>query len=77
MVTPGGGAVAVWAPSGLSEHDQARILGEAFYGNAFGSAHRSVGETIARAQRRFARNREDRYLLDIYNLIGDPATNVK
>lgn len=73
MVTPDGGAAAVWVPSGLSEHDQARILGEAFYG----SARQSVGETIAGAQRRFARNRKDRYLLDIYNLIGDPATIVK
>ena len=77
MVTPDGGAAAVWVPSGLSEHDQARILGEAFYGSAFGSARQSVGETIAGAQRRFARNRKDRYLLDIYNLIGDPATIVK
>jgi hypothetical protein len=77
MVTPDGGAAAEWVPSGLSEHDQARILGEAFYGSAFGSTRQSVGETIAGAQRRFARNREDRYLLDIYNPIGDPATIVK
>ena len=37
----------------------------------------SVGETIQRAQHRFVRDRAGRYLLDIYNLIGDPATVVK
>lgn len=32
---------------------------------------------LRHSQRRFARDRADRYLLDIYNLIGDPATVVK
>lgn len=43
----------------------------------FLSFGQSVGEATQRAQHRFVRDRADRYLLDIYNLIGDPATVVK
>ena len=36
-----------------------------------------VGEDILRAQVKYAADKKDRYLLDIYNLIGDPATIMK
>ena len=34
-------------------------------------------EAVLKAQTYFAGKRRDRYLLDIYNLIGDPATVMK
>jgi hypothetical protein len=77
LLNGGGGAAAIWAPSGLSEHAMARVLGESFYVEAFDSSSRRLGDTVLRAQRRYASRMGDRYLLDIYNLVGDPATIVK
>jgi hypothetical protein len=77
MVQADAGAVAVWAPSGLSLHALARILGEGFYAATFEDGELIVGEAILKAQAAYARTGMDRYLLDIYNLIGDPATVMK
>ena len=47
MVDPEDGAAAVWAPSGLSRNDRARILAEGFYGATFDDAGELViGESI-------------------------------
>ncbi len=78
LVDPEDGAAAVWAPSGLSRNARARILAEGFYGATFDDAGELViGESILGAQRGYAADGVDRYLLDIYNLIGDPATLMK
>lgn len=45
--------------------------------NCFGTGPRRVGDTVGQAQRAYAGDVADRYLLDIYNLVGDPATIVK
>ncbi len=77
MVEKDAGAVAVWAPSGLSLHDFARNLGEGFYSATFGDGELIIGEAVLKAQAAYATSGADRYLLDIYNLIGDPATVMK
>jgi hypothetical protein len=74
LLRPDRGAVAVWAASGLSINDQAILLGDGFYRSVFESGNRVIGDTILEAQRRYAEDEGDEYLLDIYNLIGDPAT---
>ncbi|GMQ76774.1 MAG: hypothetical protein BMS9Abin01_2069 [Gammaproteobacteria bacterium] len=77
VIAPGGGAVAVWAPSGLSLNARARILGQGFYRATFADGERVLGEIVLKAQAAYARDGADKYLLDIYNLIGDPATRIK
>ena len=77
LLRPDRGAIAVWSASGLSINDQARLLGEDFYRGAFENGERVIGDTILEAQRRYADDEGDDYLLDIYNLIGDPATIMK
>ena len=79
VIAPDRGAVAVWGPSGLSRNHRARVLGEAFYratfpGDADTPGELLLGEAILSAQRAYAAQGEDLYLLDIYNLLGDPAT---
>ncbi len=74
LLRPDRGAVAVWSASGLSINDQAILLGDGFYRSVFESGNRVIGDTILEAQRRYAEDEGDEYLLDIYNLIGDPAT---
>jgi hypothetical protein len=77
MLRPDRGAIAVWAPSGLSINEQARLLGEGFYASTVEGNERVIGDAIREAQRHYVENEGDEYLLDIYNLIGDPATIIK
>ena len=77
LVTADGGAAAMWSPSGLSLNNRAAILSEGFYSSTFEQGELVIGEVILQAQARYARDGIDKYLLDIYNLIGDPATIMK
>jgi len=77
LITSTGGAAAVWSPSGLSLNNRARLLSEGFYSSTFGQGERVIGEVILDAQTHYARDGIDKYLLDVYNLIGDPATVMK
>ena len=69
-----GGAMAVWGPSGLSENAQAGKLGKDFL-TALGAGSR-LGEAVLAAARKNAAAGL-RGLVDIYNLLGDPALLVK
>lgn len=77
MVQAEAGAAPVWAPSGLCLHALARTLGEGFYAATFQDGELIIGEAILKAQAAYARTGSDRYLLDIYDSIGDPATVMK
>jgi hypothetical protein len=75
---PGGGAAAVWAPSGMSENELAEPLGEALYAALYtGRKVERLGDAVAVA-RRVYRNRDlPAYMLAIYNLLGDPAMRLR
>jgi len=77
LVAPDRGAAAVFSPSGLSRNRFAQPLGEAFYRATYHAGERVIGEAILRAQARYAERGVERHLLDIYNLLGDPATVMK
>ncbi len=77
LMTPHGGAAAIWSPSGMSVNNRAGELGQGFYKATFEEGELVIGEAILRAQMRYAKEGNDKYLLDIYNLIGDPATIMK
>ncbi len=76
LVLANGGAVAMWAPSGLSYNVDAASLNRAFVEAAFAS-----GATIGSGmQEAFAAYQEEgffRHLLYIYNLFGDPAVRAR
>jgi hypothetical protein len=77
---PGAGAAAVWAPSGLSSHAEARDLGAAFLrelGRPPGERVERIGDAIRRALQAHAVAGGLATLLDVYNLLGDPALLVK
>ena len=76
-MSPDSGAIAVWAPSGLSLNHRARRLGEGFYGATFGDGELVLGETVVKAQARYAEDGLELHLLDLFNLLGDPATIMK
>lgn len=77
LITQDVGAAGVWAPSGLSRNARALVLTDGFYESTYSEGLLVLGETIARTQQRYADQGEDKYLLDINNLLGDPATIMK
>ncbi|HKV06718.1 MAG TPA: C25 family cysteine peptidase [Thermoanaerobaculia bacterium] len=73
----GGGAAAVWAPSGLSFSNESRALGERFYLELVRPGGERVGEAIRRSLEAYAASGGLPEVLDLYNLLGDPALRVK
>jgi hypothetical protein len=73
--SPAGGAAAVWGPSGLSYHGEARQLAEAFYRSSEPGVR--LGDSVVRALREYGGLGGDSRMLDIYNLLGDPSLLVR
>jgi hypothetical protein len=75
--SPDGGAAAVWGPSGLSVHSEARQLAETFYRRATDPGGGRLGDWILQAMKDFGAMGGEEGMLDIYNLLGDPALIVR
>jgi hypothetical protein len=73
----GGGIVAMWAPSGMSENDLAGPLATGFYGALFGPESSRIGDAVISSQRTYRASNLPLYMLSIYNLLGDPAMRVR
>jgi hypothetical protein len=71
-----GGAVAAWTPSGLSYNSQALILNRALVKALYDGNTQYLGEAIESALETFSREGQLRFMLSIYNLLGDPATRL-
>jgi hypothetical protein len=68
-----GGMIAVWAPSGLSINEEARALDNFFIQAIFNDGATTLGEAILSAFHDYAEGDHMRYMLEVYNLLGDPA----
>ena len=68
-----GGAIAAWAPTGLSLNELAAILDKGFFCSAFEDGEKVLGDIVLRALEDYAWAGKPRFMLDIYNLLGDPA----
>jgi hypothetical protein len=80
VAQPGGAAAAVWAPSGVSVSDAAKLLGQQFYlelGRGQGTSPQRLGDVIQRTLRDFAAAGGNPDVLRVYELLGDPALLVK
>ncbi len=70
-----GGALAVWAPTGLGQPAGHRVLLDALYDAFFRDSLLSLGAATAAARiTAYSRSPAWRNLLDTYALLGDPAT---
>jgi hypothetical protein len=69
----GKGAVAVFAPSGLSLNEPAHQLHKALLRELFEGGHHRLGDAILAAQARYLETGSLPELLAIYHLFGDPA----
>jgi hypothetical protein len=72
-----GGAVAVWAPTGLAYHFNSKTLDREFFNAAFENSTTILGDVILKALQEYGNLGGPTYLLDIYNLQGDPALKMR
>ncbi|HEY0781037.1 MAG TPA: C25 family cysteine peptidase, partial [Thermoanaerobaculia bacterium] len=76
VLQPGGGAIAIYAPSGLSYNGPAVQLGEQLLPSLLGAQGSALGDAILQGVGAYAKS-GDRTLLPAYNLLGDPVLTVK
>ena len=77
LLREGGGAVAVWAPTGLSLNSEATLLDEAFFRALFQKGIKPLGKAVRSALQEYAVQGKYPATLAVYNLLGDPALEVK
>ncbi|MFZ1574633.1 MAG: C25 family cysteine peptidase, partial [Chromatiaceae bacterium] len=74
----GGGAVAAFAATALAVDDQAHTLNLAFVDALYGPhPSATLGEAVNAALSELAAQGGSRFMLDIYQVIGDPALQVQ
>lgn len=76
VLNPNGGAIAAWAPSGLSYNVDAERLNRAFVDAAFGQEI-TLGQAVRQALASYADEGFYRHLLLVYNVFGDPALSMR
>jgi hypothetical protein len=72
VVKKGAGAVAMWGPSGLSIDSFAVLLDKGFFSRVF-TGGAILGDMIIKADKDYNSKGGSAYIMDIYNLLGDPA----
>ncbi len=70
---PDGGAIAVWSPSALSLHGEARALAQQLYAAVSAGAPARLGDLVKVALERFHAGGGSPTMPGIYVLLGDPA----
>ena len=77
VMAPDRGAAAVWSASGQAIHPDSVKMNEALFAAVFSSQHETIGEAIVEALNDYSRGGHFRFILQIYNLIGDPAYRIR
>jgi hypothetical protein len=77
LKAPDKGAIASFAPSGLSLHEPAEVFHRALLQQLTSAAHERLGEAVFAAQVDYAASGAFPELLSIYNLLGDPALKIR
>lgn len=75
--SPSGGAAAVFGPSGLADNEESRRIAEIFYRRTADLGDMRLGDLILRSFVEMRAQGGDESLLDIYNLLGDPALRLR
>jgi hypothetical protein len=73
-----GGAIAVWAPTGLSLNEPAVRLNRSLFAAVFQQQTPTLGEAVQQSLQDNTRRQDvPTYMLRIYNLLGDPALQLR
>jgi hypothetical protein len=73
----GGGLVALWAPTGMSQDEPAALLATEFYKAVFDARTERLGDAIGSARKAYRQSGGPDFMLSIYNLLGDPALRIR
>jgi hypothetical protein len=73
----GKGAIAAFAPSGLSVDDAAHLYHKALLTEILSGHHARLGDAILAAQEDYGKSGAFPELLEIYHLFGDPAMRIR
>lgn len=74
---PGGGVAAAWAPTGLSDDAQASILNREFYMAFISGGKAAIGDLVRQALSAYKIKGTLPFMMDIYNILGDPALRIR
>ncbi len=77
VVKEAAGAAGVWASSGLALNEESVLLAAEFYNLIFQKQEKTLGAATSEALKRYAQQGRETYMADIYNLLGDPALQLK
>jgi len=77
VIAEDGGAAAVWSPTGFSMNSDAGILNEEFITALFRQEEKTLGTAVLKACEAYRQRGCGTNLPLIYNLLGDPALNVR
>ena len=72
-----GGAAAVWTSTGLSYNSKGRVLDAAFFESVFISGRDTLGDAIMDALSDYRQQYDQVFIIDIYNLLGDPGLRIR
>jgi hypothetical protein len=75
LLRKGGGAFAVWAPSGLSQNSLAVGLDQSFFRGAFVDNEKVVGKLVVQGIRELD-TPGSQYMRYMYNLLGEPVSRL-
>ena len=67
----------MWGPTGASMNFSACNLAEDFFNNIFQSEEKTLGRAVLQAIRNFTDKGGPLYMVNIYNLLGDPTLEIK
>jgi hypothetical protein len=67
----GGGAIAFWGPSGMSENGRAKALATEFFRHALGPGQAVLGDVVLKA------SAAGPQMAKLYQLLGDPALKLR
>ncbi|MFB3904885.1 MAG: SdrD B-like domain-containing protein [Acidobacteriota bacterium] len=73
VVSPGGGAIAAFTPTGMNENDHSMIVARQFFATRFDGQTRRLGEVAVEALRRAVQQGAPTETVYQYGIIGDPA----
>ena len=71
------GAIAFWAPTGMSDNYEAKLLNKEFIKSLLKGGKTILGDAIKEALNNYKSLGGKPYMMDIYTLIGDPALSIK
>jgi subtilisin family serine protease len=78
VVKADGGAIAVLSPTGMVLNGHSRDLGKEIYKEIFsGSSKKRLGEVLIKARINYYLFRNNLFIIDTYNILGDPGLEIK